>query len=181
MIDEVRNSGRRRAIVLPDYCNTPDAMAVLPDGNVILSVPNFTDPTSPGVLMKITPNDEVSLFCKLPLHPQTGRVYPMGVRQAPSGDLYVADCQCMEKPPDNSRLLRVRVADGKPGARRGRGRRAERRQRRGDPRRLRLRDRFGDGQDRRRGGRQRRLPLPPRRAATCRSSPAATIRTWWPP
>ena len=51
-----------RAIVLPDYCNAPDAMAVLPDGNIILSVPNFTDPTSPGVLMKITPNDEVYLF-----------------------------------------------------------------------------------------------------------------------
>jgi sugar lactone lactonase YvrE len=104
-----------RAIVLPDYCNTPDAMAVLPDGNIILSVPNFTDPTSPGVLMKITPNDEVSLFCKLPLHPQTGRVYPMGVRQAPAGDLYVADCQCMDETPNNARLLCVRVAGGRPG------------------------------------------------------------------
>ena len=61
-----------RAILLPDYCNTPDAMAVLPDGNIILSVPNFTDPTSPGVLMKIAPDDAVSLFCKLPAHPQTG-------------------------------------------------------------------------------------------------------------
>ncbi len=90
-------------------------MAVLPDGAIILSVPNFTDPTSPGVLMKVAPDDGVSLFCKLPLHPQTGRVFPMGVRQAPSGDLYVADCQVMEDTPDNSRLLCVRVADGKPG------------------------------------------------------------------
>ncbi len=89
-----------RAIVLPDYCNTPDAMAVLSDGWIILSVPNFTDPTSPGVLMKIAPDDAVSLFCKLPPHPQTGRVFPMGVRQAPSGDL---------------RLLCVRVAGGKAG------------------------------------------------------------------
>ena len=104
-----------RAIALPDSCNTPDAMAVLRNGDILLSVPNFTDPTSPGVLMKITPDDQVSLFCKLPLHPQTGRVFPMGVREAPSGDLYVADCQVLDETPDNSRLLRVRVTDGKPG------------------------------------------------------------------
>lgn len=113
---EARGQGPRRSIVLPDYCNTPDAMAVLADGSLILSAPNFTDPKSPGVLLKIVANDEVSLFSKLPAHPATGRVYPMGVRQAPSGDLYVADCQCMEKPPRISRLLRVRVAQGKPGA-----------------------------------------------------------------
>ncbi len=104
-----------RAIVLPDNCNTPDAMAVLPDGTLILSVPNFTDPTSPGVLMKIAPDDRVSLFCKLPPHPQTGGVFPMGVRQAPSGDLYVADCQILDTTPDNSRLLCVRVTDGRSG------------------------------------------------------------------
>ncbi len=104
-----------RAIILPDFCNTPDAMAVLADGNIILSVPNFTDTTSPGVLMKITPNDEVSLFCKLPLHPQTGHTYPMGVRAAPSGDLYVADCQFMDDTLNNSRLLCVQVKDGVPG------------------------------------------------------------------
>ncbi|NLX56324.1 MAG: hypothetical protein GXY58_14540 [Planctomycetaceae bacterium] len=105
-----------RAIVLPDYCNTPDAMAVLANNDILLSVPNFTDPTSPGVLMRITPQDEVSLFCKLPLHPQTNGVFPMGIRQAPSGDLYVADCQTLDETPDNSRLLCVRVVDGQPGA-----------------------------------------------------------------
>ena len=106
----------RRAIVLPDFCNTPDAMAVLASGDVILSVPNFTDPSAPGVLMKLTPDDRVALFCRLPLHPQTGRVFPMGVREAPSGDLYVADCQVLDETPDNSRLLCVRVAGGQPGA-----------------------------------------------------------------
>lgn len=113
---EAPGQGPRRSIVLPDYCNTPDAMAVLADNSLILSAPNFTDPKSPGVLLKIAANDAVSLFCRLPAHPATGKVYPMGVRQAPSGDLYAADCQCMEKPPRISRLLRVRVAQGKPGA-----------------------------------------------------------------
>jgi pimeloyl-ACP methyl ester carboxylesterase/sugar lactone lactonase YvrE len=116
VVEEVRRGNVRRAIGLPDTCNTPDAMAVLSDGRLILSVPNFTDPTSPGVLMQISPDDTVSLFCMLPLHPETGRVYPMGVRQAPSGDLYVADCQCMDETANNARLLRVRVVDGKPGA-----------------------------------------------------------------
>ena len=106
--------GARRQIDLPDYCNTPDAMAVCSDGTIILSVPNFTDPTSPGVLMKVSRNNRVTLYSKLPAHPATGRVYPMGVREAPSGDLYVADCQALEKPKGHSRLLRVHVKNGKP-------------------------------------------------------------------
>lgn len=101
-------------IDLPDYCNTPDAMAVLSDGTIILSVPNFTDPTSPGVLMKVSRDNKVTLYSKLPAHPATGRVYPMGVREAPSGDLYVADCQALEKPKGLSRLLRVHVKNGRP-------------------------------------------------------------------
>jgi sugar lactone lactonase YvrE len=104
-----------RAITLPDYCNTPDAMAVLANGDIVLSVPNFTDPTSPGVLIKVTPDDQVSLFCKLPVDTQTGHACPMGIRQAPSGDLYVADAQILDEKPNNSRLLCVRIADGKPG------------------------------------------------------------------
>jgi len=89
-------------------------MAVLADGAIVLSVPNFTDPTSPGVLMEISPSDEVSLYLKLPPSPKTGRVYPMGIRQAPSGDLYVADCQALEVPKGGSRLLRVHVENGEP-------------------------------------------------------------------
>jgi sugar lactone lactonase YvrE len=111
--DAAPSKPARRAIVLPDNCNTPDAMAVLKDGSIILSVPNFTDPNSPGVLMKIARDDAVSLFCKLPLHPDTKHVFPMGVRQAPSGDLYVADCQFMDDKPGNSRLLCVRVVDSR--------------------------------------------------------------------
>ena len=112
VVEKIRGVSRRRSIALPDYCNTPDAMAVLADGTIILAVPNFTDTKSPGVLMKISPKDEVSLFAKLPPHPTTGLVCPMGIRQAPSGDLYVADCQLSGR---YSRLLRVVVRDGKPG------------------------------------------------------------------
>ncbi len=103
-----------KPIHLPDYCNTPDALEVLDDGTLFLSVPNFTDDNSPGVLMKITPENEVSLFYRLPKHPKTGKVYPMGIRAAASGDLYVADCQVMVAPDGGSRLLRVVMEDGKP-------------------------------------------------------------------
>ena len=103
-----------KTIVLPESCNTPDAMEMLPSGDIILSVPNFTDDSSPGVLMKIAPDDTVSLFCRLPLHPKTKKVFPMGIRRAPNGDLYVADLQGLKIPAGGSRLLRVVVRNGKP-------------------------------------------------------------------
>lgn len=103
-----------RTILLPDSCNTPDALELLPNGDLILSVPNFTDDSSPGVLMKIAPDDTVSLFCELPPHPESGKVFPMGIRRAPNGDLYVADLQGLVIPAGGSRLLRVVVREGKP-------------------------------------------------------------------
>jgi sugar lactone lactonase YvrE len=104
----------RLLAVLPDYCNTPDGMTLLPDGNLILSVPNFTDMTSPGVLMKVSPKNEVSLFYRLPAHPDSGKVFPMGVCAAPGGDLFVADCQVLVDANHKSRLLRVVVKNGRP-------------------------------------------------------------------
>ncbi len=83
---------------LPKYCNTPDGMTLLPDGNTILSVPNFHDKSAPPVLMKITKDNQAELFCTLPPHPETGRSGPMGIRVAPSGDLYLADNQGKHKP-----------------------------------------------------------------------------------
>lgn len=101
-------------VELPDYCNTPDAMELLPDGSIVLSVPNFTDTSSPGVLMKIGPENEVSRFYDLPPHPETGKVFPMGIRVGPVGDLFLADCQALVEPKGKSRLLRVVLEDGRP-------------------------------------------------------------------
>jgi sugar lactone lactonase YvrE len=106
---------------LPDYCNTPDGMTVLPDGSIILSVPNYNDKSAPPVLVKITKDNKAELFLKLPPHPDTGRIGPMGIRVAPSGDLYLADNQLFHHPDGKSmlygksRLLRIPVKDGKPG------------------------------------------------------------------
>ncbi len=104
---------------LPDSCNTPDGMALLPDGNIILSVPNFNDKKAPPLLMKITKDNKLEEFYKLPGNPDTGRAGPMGICVAPSGDLYLADNQIFHDPNGKpmlygkSRLVRIVVKDGK--------------------------------------------------------------------
>ena len=105
---------------LPDRCNTPDGMALLPSGDIILSVPNFNDKKAPPLLMKITKENKLEDFYALPGHPETGRAGPMGIAAAPSGDLYMADSQIFHDPDGKpmlygkSRIVRIVVKDGKP-------------------------------------------------------------------
>ncbi len=47
-------------VSLPDYCPTPDGMAVAPNGDLILACPNFADITQPACLMRITKDGAVS-------------------------------------------------------------------------------------------------------------------------
>lgn len=114
---------RRQAellVELPDSCNTPDGMALLPSGDIILSVPNFNDKKAPPLLMKITRDNRVEEFYRLPKNPDTGRMGPMGIAAAPSGDLYLADNQIFHDPGGKpmlfgkSRLVRIPVRQGKP-------------------------------------------------------------------
>ena len=107
-------------VELPDYCNTPDGMALLADGSVIVSVPNFSDKTAEPLLVKITADNKLEDFLKLPKHPVTGRMGPMGVRAAPDGSLYLADNQLFHGEGGKnllglSRLVRIPIIDGKPG------------------------------------------------------------------
>lgn len=106
----------RLLLSLPDDCNTPDGMRLDPKtGDVILACPNFADPKYPGKLMKITPENRLEpYFDRLPVHPTTGRVSPMGLDFGPDGNLYVADNQYFADKNYCSRLLRVTVRDGKP-------------------------------------------------------------------
>jgi len=104
----------RVLVTLPDSCNTPDGMCLLPSGDIILSVPNVNDRTQEAVLMRITPDNRAEFFYKMPPGPKTGKAFPMGICVAPNGDLYVADCQWFEGPENESRVLRIPVKDGKP-------------------------------------------------------------------
>ncbi len=99
---------------LPDKCNTPDGATLAPDGSIILSCPNYNDANYPGILVRITKDNRLEEFFKLPAHPQTGKVGPMGLDFGPDGHLYVADNQCFNTTLYKSRLLRVRIENGKP-------------------------------------------------------------------
>lgn len=110
-------SGLKKAtllVELPDYCNTPDGMALLPDGGFVLSVPNYNDPTPGAFIMKVSASNEVTKLFVPPVHPETQKAGPMGICLAPSGDLYYADNQFSPDTPELSRVLRIAMKDGLP-------------------------------------------------------------------
>lgn len=97
---------------LPSYCNTPDAMVLLPNGNLVLSVPNCNDLEPGSYLVQITPDNKVEKLVKFSQHPVTGKpAGPLGVCLAPNGDLFVADYQMTGD--RQSRVLRVSMNNGK--------------------------------------------------------------------
>ncbi|MBE0536570.1 MAG: hypothetical protein IH624_12965 [Phycisphaerae bacterium] len=101
-------------VELPDYCNTPDGMALYPDGSFLLSICNYNDPTPGAFIMKISADNKISKFFVPPPHPETERTGPMGICIAPSGDVYYADNQFSPDTPQHSRLMRIIVKDGVP-------------------------------------------------------------------
>jgi len=101
-------------LTLPDRCNTPDGTTLDDKGNIIMSCPNYNQDKFPGLLMMITPDNKLKDFYKLPMHPETGKIGPMGLDFGPDGHLYVADNQCFNTTLYKSRLLRVRIENGKP-------------------------------------------------------------------
>jgi len=113
-VGERRAPDGRRFIRLPDWCNTPDAMALLGDGSFVLSVPNYNDPTTPAEIVRITPDNRIERFFTPPPHPQTGHAGPMGICVAPSGDLYYADNQFGEDSHGRSRVMRIKMRNGRP-------------------------------------------------------------------
>lgn len=102
--------------LLPESCNTPDGMAVGPDGCLYLSAANYADPSVPGSILRIDRDRTISKWADLPPHPETGEVHPMGIAFAPNGDLYVVDNQGWsgaERLLFKGRILRLHVAGGR--------------------------------------------------------------------
>jgi len=109
-------------VELPDEYNTPDGMCMLPNGEVLLAVPNVNtflaaedkskqDP--PPVILKITKDNKIEKYYDPPLHPVTGNAFPFGMCVDPEGEnFYIADLQWFsntEEPGNNSRVLRVPI------------------------------------------------------------------------
>ncbi len=107
---------------LPSPNDTPDGMCLLPDGDVIVTVPNVNswmavenksegiqDP--PPVLMRIGKDNKLKKYYDPPKHPDTGTAFPFGVCIDPQGkNLYLTDLQWFSNPaePGNkSRVLRI--------------------------------------------------------------------------
>ncbi len=107
---------------LPDYCPTPDGMAIDAEGDLVVACPNYgsyaegaTKPGRPACFIRIDGNNKVRKWFDCPVLTETGRACPMGIAFGPGGDLYVCDNQ--NWPTGNGkdgeinqgRLLRLRI------------------------------------------------------------------------
>jgi DNA-binding beta-propeller fold protein YncE len=101
---------------LDDAHNTPDGLALAPNGHLILSVPNLADNSQPASLMEIDGNTLKPYATNLPVEPTTQKAAPMDLAFGPDGNLYYAENQYENSKDFKSRLMRVEVKNGKPGA-----------------------------------------------------------------
>ena len=126
--DEIEETaGAVRLLVrLPDELNTPDGAAMSPDGNIILSIPNFNNDAlvaegtieepSPPRMVSLSPDNVLTTwytFQPEDMHPDTGRIGPMDCAFGPDGNLYFNDMQALWDGSHKSRILRINVQDGK--------------------------------------------------------------------
>jgi len=110
---------------LPSGVNTPDGAALAPNGDIILSVPNFNNEAllkekvieepAPEKMVLIDKNNKLVtwyVFGKEDKHRDTGKIGPMDCAFGPDGNLYVADMQIFWDGKHKSRLLRINVKNG---------------------------------------------------------------------
>lgn len=94
-------------ILLPDYCPTPDNMALAPDGTLTLTCPNYTG-GKPGVILSISADKQVRVLAKLPGRTSQLVGKPKGLDYAPDGSLYVCNAQGQGQ----GQVLRLTFEDG---------------------------------------------------------------------
>ncbi len=114
-------------LTLPTAYNTPDGATLDLNGNIILSIPNFSNDhlikagkikeASAAVMVKIDKNNQISTwytFKKEDMHPETGKIGPMDAAFGSDGNLYIADMQIFWNGEHGSRLLRINMKNGQP-------------------------------------------------------------------
>ncbi|MDR2956542.1 MAG: SMP-30/gluconolactonase/LRE family protein [Prevotella sp.] len=98
-------------IELPDYCPTPDGMAIASNGDLILACPNFADISKPACIMRITKEGKLTKWFDVPVLAETGWASPMGIAFNEEGDLFICDNQGWsgaEKASNKGRILRIK-------------------------------------------------------------------------
>lgn len=101
------------SLVMPQGTSTPDGMVVGKDGKIHLCVLNLDVDAGPAV-WTIDADNQFAKLIDLPAHPETGKVFPLGIAQGSDGHFYVADNQTFGgETAHKSRLLRVVMEGGK--------------------------------------------------------------------
>ncbi len=100
---------------LPDSHNTPDGLALGPDGRILLSVPNIADNSQPAAIVEIVGNAYKPFAPNLPLEPTTKKAAPMDLAFGPDGNVYYTENQYENSKKYVSRLMRINMKNGQPG------------------------------------------------------------------
>ena len=109
--DQNQNLTPRLAYTLPEQYNTPDGLALTPDNNMLLSVPNAGNPAFPAAILRLT-DQGYELFATPTPSPETGKASPFDLAYGPDGNVYYADNQFTNNPSYKSRLMRIRIVNG---------------------------------------------------------------------
>ncbi len=99
-------------VKLPDFCPTPDGMAIDADGNLVVACPNYADQTKPCCIVKIDRSGNVTKWFNVPVIPETGVSCAMGIAFGPDGELFICDNQGWKGTPEGQfkgRLLGCKV------------------------------------------------------------------------
>ena len=97
---------------LPDFCPTPDGMAVDAQGRLCVACPNYADQSQKACVIRIDKAGKIEKWFDVPVLEKTGLCCPMGIDFGPNGELYICDNQAWsgtEEGAFQGRLLECRV------------------------------------------------------------------------
>jgi sugar lactone lactonase YvrE len=115
LADTATQGAKPRLITtFPDSMNTPDGLALLPDGRVLLSIPNMAGNKYPARIVELTATGYKPFLSHLPLQPTTKHAAPMDLAMGPDGNVYYAENQYENSKDFKSRLMRVLMKNGQP-------------------------------------------------------------------